>query len=157
MHGCCRSRRSPRQRLLLGAFILWRSSKTHLAICCQHVFKRCRNFAEYLQNRMRTKTKTLSFVTTSYGNKGEQCRQKVSMISCPRCYRQKSILPPHRFVNHMYKSCGHISNFVRSCTIIDSCNLFLVHLRSNSFYRAKGTIVNLLYKRGEMKYWNNGD
>jgi hypothetical protein len=56
--------------------------------------------------------KMLSFVTTAYGNEGEQCRDKVSMIPCPRCYRKKSIKPSHRFVNHMYKSCGHICNFI---------------------------------------------
>jgi hypothetical protein len=66
---------------------------------------------------MRIKTKMLSFVITTYGNEGEQCREKVSTIPCPTCYRQKSILPSHRFVNHMYNSCGYAFNFIQSCTI----------------------------------------
>jgi hypothetical protein len=69
--------------VLLGAFVFRRSAKTHLIIGYQHVFKYCRSFdVEYLRNRMRIKMKMLNFIITAYGNEGEQCREKVSMIRC---------------------------------------------------------------------------
>lgn len=103
---------------LLGAFVSGRSLKTHLTTGRQYVFKCCKNFGiAYLRNRMRTKTKMLTFITTAYRNEGEHCRENMFTIPCPIYYRKKSISPSQRSRNHM---CGSWGIFIISYEAIQS-------------------------------------
>jgi hypothetical protein len=80
------------------------------------------------------------------------------------------------FVNHMYWFCGHACNFVRSCTFpykymntalhnvpfLEAGQLPCVihslgHIRSSLRLRAKGTIVNSLCAKEEVKSQNIWD